>query len=151
MEIIFVAICIAIGVFIPCYMHGIRKSRTALLLSRILLLFAIVLFTASVILFLVPTEPSGIVCGACDVCSGTGTQLSGKLCVSCSGTGDVLLSGTLCRIPLLYPIGLLILSLYTLIFHFALKEIHRELTANDPWFTSRSSNDIPPSPMPGNK
>lgn len=131
MEILFVTICIAIGIGIPCYMHGIRKSRTAHLLSKILLLFAIVLFTASVILFLIPSEPTDIVRGACDVCSGTGIRLSGKPCVSCNGTGEILLSGTLFPIPLLYPVGLLTLSLYTLIFRFASKELHQQLSANE--------------------
>lgn len=122
MEIVFISLCIAIGLCIPGSVSYIHKFKTARLVSTILLAFAITLLIAGIVLFTVTEEYSYSAHEICAMCAGYGIVPTGEQCLTCQGAGKILVTTTAYTISLLYPICMTVLGLYIIILRFALKE-----------------------------
>ena len=138
MEALFVIFCIAIGISIPCYSHSISSLKTARIVSKVYLIFAITLFAIGMGLFMVTTEIPYTTHETCDICGGSGIRPNGKPCLLCLETGEYVVSGVLYSIPLLYPTCMVALSIYTILLRFALQELIVYLDAEEAEFPDLS-------------
>ena len=119
MEIFFVFLCLAIAVTIPyCFGH-IRTRSSVQSVSRVILFFSIILLAAAVLLFVLFGFSVSASAQMCVQCKQTGTVATGNLCAACQDNA----AGIFPTIPLTYPICLMILGIYILIFRFALEEM----------------------------
>lgn len=122
MEIVFINLCVAIGICIPCSVSYIHKFKTARLVSTILLVFAITLLIVGIVLFAVTEKFSYNAHEICAMCAGYGIVPTGEQCLACQGAGKILVTTTAYTISLLYPICMTALGLYIIILRLALKE-----------------------------
>lgn len=132
MEIIFIILCIAIGIGIPRSISYIRKLKTACFVSAIFLVFAVTLLVAGIVLFAVTEKTS---CGTheiCAACAGYSIVSSGEQCLACHGAGKTFVTVTTYSISLLYPVCMTVLGLYALILRYALQEVIISLESIEP-------------------
>lgn len=127
MEIIFIGLCIAIGIGIPCSVSYIRKLKTARLVAAILLVFSVTLVAAGIILFAVTEVTTCSTHEICTMCAGYGFAPAGEQCLVCKGAGKTLVTTTTYSISLLYPVCMTVLGIYAMILRFALQEVIEKL------------------------
>lgn len=127
MEIIFIGLCIAIGIGIPCSVSYIRKLKTARLVSLIILVFAVTMLAAGIILFAVTEVTTCSTYEICTMCEGYGFTPAEEQCLVCKGAGKTLATTTMYSISLLYPVCMTVLGIYAMILRFALQEVIEKL------------------------